>query len=124
MKESGGLGSKTQHDEVSQVTQVTNIGTAVTTGGNLTLASNGDQLYQAAKLNSGNDPTIASGGAITFEGVKDLHQETHTKSSSNLAWTSAKGKGNTDETLQQTEMTARGKTVITAVNGLNIVSAP
>ncbi|WP_226506893.1 filamentous hemagglutinin N-terminal domain-containing protein, partial [Pseudomonas sp. MWU16-30317] len=118
MKKKGSFGSKKlQHDEV---TQTTNVGSSVTTGGNLTLASNGDQLYQAAKLNSGNDLTVASGGAITFEGVKDLDQETHTKSSSNLAWTSAKGKGNTDETLQQTEMVARGKTVITAVNGLNI----
>lgn len=118
MKKKGSFGSKKlQHDEV---TQTTNVGSSVTTGGNLILASNGDQLYQAAKLNSGNDLTVASGGAITFEGVKDLDQETHTKSSSNLAWTSAKGKGNTDETLQQTEMVARGKTVITAVNGLNI----
>ncbi|WP_238536617.1 beta strand repeat-containing protein, partial [Pseudomonas sp. M47T1] len=118
MKKSGSFGSKkTQHDET---TQVTNVGSAVTSGGNLTLASNSDQLYQAAKLNSGNDLTISSGGAVTFEGVKDLQQETHTKSSSNLAWTSAKGKGNTDETLQQTEMVAKGKTVINAVNGLNI----
>ncbi len=118
MKKSGSWGSKkTQHDET---TQVTNVGSAVTSGGDLTLASNSDQLYQAAKLNSGNDLTISSGGAVTFEGVKDLDQETHTKSSSNLAWTSAKGKGNTDETLQQTEMVAKGKTVINAVNGLNI----
>ncbi|WP_050990443.1 hemagglutinin repeat-containing protein [Pseudomonas sp. M47T1] len=118
MKKKGSFGSKkTQHDET---TQVTNVGSAVTSGGDLTLASNGDQLYQAAKLNSGNDLTISSGGAVTFEAVKDLDQETHTKSSSNLAWTSAKGKGNTDETLQQTEMVAKGKTVINAVNGLNI----
>jgi filamentous hemagglutinin len=118
MKKKGSFGSKkTQHDEV---TQVTNRGSEVTSGGNTVLASGGDQLYQAAKLDSGNDLTLASGGAITFQGVKDLDQETHTKSSSNLAWTSAKGKGNTDETLQQTEMVARGKTVITAVNGLKI----
>ncbi|WP_455925615.1 two-partner secretion domain-containing protein [Pseudomonas putida] len=118
MKKKGSFGSKkTQHDET---TQVTNVGSAVTSGGDLTLASNGDQLYQAAKLNSGNDLTISSGGAVTFEGVKDLHQETHTKSSTSLSWNTMKGKGSTDETLQQTEMTAKGKTVINAVNGLNI----
>ncbi|MGY4495844.1 two-partner secretion domain-containing protein [Pseudomonas sp. TE3610] len=118
MKKSGSWGSKkTQHDET---TQVTNVGSAVTSGGDLTLASNSDQLYQAAKLNSGNDLTISSGGAVTFEGVKDLHQETHTKSSTSLSWNTMKGKGSTDETLQQTEMTAKGKTVINAVNGLNI----
>ncbi|MGY4494892.1 two-partner secretion domain-containing protein [Pseudomonas sp. TE3610] len=118
MKKKGSFGSKrTKHDEV---TQVTNIGSVVTTGGNLTLASNDDQLYQAAKLNSGNDLTISSGGAVTFEGVKDLHQETHTKSSTSLAWNSMKGKGSTNESLQQTEITAKGKTVINAVNGLNI----
>jgi len=118
MNKRGSWGShKTQHDEV---TKTTNVGSVVTGGGNLTLASGSDQLYQAAKLNSGNDLTVTSGGAVTFQGVKDLDQETHLKSNSDLAWTSSKGKGSTDETLQQTQMTAKGKTVINAVNGLNI----
>ncbi|RXU29487.1 hypothetical protein B0A93_24580 [Pseudomonas syringae] len=97
-----------------------NIGSEITTGGDLLLSSGGDQKYQAAKLESGKDLTIESGGAITFEGVKDLHQESHEKSKSDLAWNSSKGKGNTDESLRQSELIANGQTVINAVNGLHI----
>ncbi|MFJ2363881.1 filamentous hemagglutinin N-terminal domain-containing protein [Pseudomonas sp. NPDC087697] len=118
MEKDGSWGSKqTQHDEV---TQVTNIGSAITSGGNLTLKSGGDQLYQGAKLQSGNDLTFDSGGGITFEAVKDLHQENHSKSDSDMAWMSMSGEGSTDETLRQSELTAKGQTVINAVNGLNI----
>ncbi|PHN26482.1 two-partner secretion domain-containing protein [Pseudomonas sp. ICMP 561] len=118
MKKEGGFGSKeTQRDEV---TQITHVGSEITTGGNLTLKSTGDQLYQAAKLDSGKDLTIDSGGAITFEGVKDLHQESHEKSKNSLAWTSMSGKGNTDETLRQTQMIAKGELAIRAVDGLKI----
>ncbi|WP_202595613.1 hemagglutinin repeat-containing protein, partial [Pseudomonas syringae] len=77
MKKKGSFGAKkTQRDEV---TDVKNIGSEITTGGDLLLSSGGDQKYQAAKLESGNDLTIESGGAVTFEGVKDLHQESHEK---------------------------------------------
>lgn len=118
MKEKGNWGAKkAQRDEV---TQNTNVGTRITTGGNLTLASERDQLYQVAKLNSGKDLTLQSGGAITFEGVKDYHDESHTKSKSDMAWFSMKGKGNTDETLRQSELVAQGQTVIKAVDGLKI----
>ncbi|WP_439851659.1 DUF637 domain-containing protein [Pseudomonas syringae] len=118
MKKKGSFGAKqAQRDEV---TQTTNVGTEIRTAGNLTLASNGDQLYQVAKLNSGQDLTLQSGGAVTFEGVKDLHDESHTKSKSDMAWFSMKGKGNTDETLRQSELVAQGQTVIQAVNGLKI----
>ncbi|WP_185019930.1 DUF637 domain-containing protein, partial [Pseudomonas brassicacearum] len=118
MKKKGSWGSKkTQHDEV---TQVTNVGSEIKTGGDLTLASGGDQKYQAAKLESGKDITLQSGGAITFEGVKDLHQESHEKSDSDLAWNSAEGKGNTDETLRQSKLLAKGNLVIKAVDGLHI----
>ncbi|MDR2307115.1 MAG: filamentous hemagglutinin N-terminal domain-containing protein [Paucimonas sp.] len=117
-KKKGSFGSKkTQRDEVTKVIQV---GSEVISGGNQTLQSGGDQLYQAAKLDSGQDISIASGGAVTFEAVKDLQQESHQKSKSDLAWTSAKGKGHTDETLRQTQMVARGKLAISAVDGLNI----
>ncbi|MFK3608205.1 DUF637 domain-containing protein, partial [Pseudomonas fluorescens] len=88
--------------------------------GNLTLESGGDQKYQAAKLDSGGDIAIVSGGAVRFEAVKDLRQESHEKSKSDLAWNSAKGKGNTDETLRQTQMVAQGKVAIQAVDGLKI----
>ncbi|NJP03616.1 hypothetical protein HBH25_22610, partial [Pseudomonas sp. hsmgli-8] len=117
-KKKGHFGAKkTKHDEV---TDVTNVGTEIKTGGDLLLVSGGDQTYQAAKLDSGKDLTLNSGGAIAFEGVKDLHQENHTKSNSNLAWNSAKGKGKTDETLKQSELVAQGEVAIHAVDGLNI----
>ncbi|WP_337154432.1 filamentous hemagglutinin N-terminal domain-containing protein [Pseudomonas protegens] len=118
MKKMGSWGSKkTLRDEV---TQVTHVGSEISTGGNLTLVSGGDQKYQVAKLESGKDITLDSGTAITFEGVKDLHQESHEKSSNSLAWTSAKGKGNTDETLRQTALVAQGKVAIKALDGLKI----
>jgi len=117
-KKKGSFGSlKTKRDEV---TKITHVGSEISAGGNLTLKSDGDQLYQVAKLESGNDLTLESGGAITFEGVKDLHDESHTKSNSNAGWNSAKGKGNTDETLRQSELIANGKLVIKAVDGLKI----
>ncbi|WP_273863321.1 DUF637 domain-containing protein, partial [Pseudomonas sp. B3G-3] len=117
-KKKGSWGSKqTKRDEV---TDVKNIGSEIKTGGDLTLVSGGDQKYQAAKLESGQDITLQSGGEITFEGVKDLHQESHEKSSNSLSWTSAKGKGNTDETLRQSELVAQGQLAIKAVDGLKI----
>ena len=118
MSKKGSWGSKkTQRDEV---TDVKNVGSEVKTGGDLTLESGGDQKYQAAKLESGGGIAIVSGGAVTFEAVKDLHDESHTKSKGDLAWTSSKGKGNTDETLRQTQMIAEGSVVIKAVDGLKI----
>jgi filamentous hemagglutinin len=117
-KKKGSFGSsKTKRDEV---TKVNNMGSVITSGGDMVLVSNGDQHYQAAKLGSGNDLTITSGGSVTFEGVKDLHQESHEKSSSSSVWSSSKGRGNTDETLRQTELMANGNVVISAINGLNI----
>uniref|UniRef100_UPI000468C57D DUF637 domain-containing protein n=1 Tax=Pseudomonas sp. PH1b TaxID=1397282 RepID=UPI000468C57D len=118
MKKKGGFGNlQTQRDEV---TRTTHIGSEVSAGGNLTLKSDGDQKYQVAKLESGKDLTLDSGGAITFEGVKDLHQESHEKTNNNSFWVSSKGKGNTDETLRQTQMVAAGNIVIKAVDGLKI----
>ena len=117
-KKKGGWGSKkTKRDEV---TDVKNVGSEIKTGGDLNLSSGGDQLYQAARLNSSNDIAIDSGGAVTFEAVKDLHQESHEKSNNNAFWVSSKGKGNTDETVRQTQMIAEGNIVIKAVDGLNI----
>ncbi|MGH8383470.1 filamentous hemagglutinin N-terminal domain-containing protein [Pseudomonas sp.] len=118
MQEKGGFGAKkTQRDEV---TQITHVGSEIKSGGDLTLVSEGDQRYQVAKLESGKDITLDSGGSITFEAVKDLHQESHEKSSNSLAWTSAEGKGNTDETLRQSQLVAQGEIAIRAVDGLNI----
>ncbi|KWS27435.1 adhesin [Pseudomonas syringae pv. syringae] len=117
-KKKGSFGAKNfKRDEV---TDTRNISSEITTGGNLTLASGGDQRYQVAKLNSGNDLLINSGGAIDFEGVKDLHDESHTKNKSSAAWFSTKGKGTTDETFRQSELVAKGEVAIQAVNGLRI----
>ncbi|WP_439870493.1 two-partner secretion domain-containing protein [Pseudomonas syringae] len=117
-KKKGSFGAKkTKRDEI---TDVKNIGSEITTGGDLLLSSGGDQKYQAAKLESGKDLTIESGGAVTFEGVKDSHQESHEKSDNNAFWVSSKGKGNTDETLRQSELVAAGEVTIKAVNGLQI----
>ncbi len=89
-KSKGSFGrKKTKRDEV---THVTNIGSEITSGGNMMLVSGGDEHYQVARLESGKDLTVDSGGAITFEGVKDLHQESHEKSNSSLAWTSMSGR--------------------------------
>ncbi|MDF0731602.1 DUF637 domain-containing protein [Pseudomonas entomophila] len=113
MKKKGGWGSKqTQRDEV---TQITHVGSEMTSGGDLRLVSQGDQLYQAAKLDSGGDLTLRSGGDITFASVSDLHQESHEKSKSDAGWFSMKGKGSTDETLRQSELSAQGELVISAV---------
>ncbi|EJO94104.1 filamentous hemagglutinin [Ectopseudomonas mendocina DLHK] len=117
-KKKGSFGRKSfKRDEV---TQLTHVGSEVSAGGDVTLLSGSDQLYQAAKLESGGDLTLASGGAITFEGVKDLEQESHEKSKSSFAWQSAKGKGKTDETLRQSQLIAQGDIVIKAVDGLKI----
>ncbi|PYC13428.1 hemagglutinin [Pseudomonas jessenii] len=118
MKKKGSFGKlKMQHDEVTDTKYV---GSEIKTGGNLTLSSKGDQLYQVAKLESGNNITLDSGGAITFQGVKDLHDENHTKTNNSAGWVSSKGRGNTDETLRQTQMIAKGNIVIKAVDGLKI----
>ncbi|WP_434701883.1 filamentous hemagglutinin N-terminal domain-containing protein [Pseudomonas sp. D1-36] len=111
------FGTRTQRDEV---TKVTHVGSEINTWGDLTIVSNGDQTYQVAKLESGNDLVLNSGGSIIFEGVKDLVQESHEKSSTSLAWNSMKGKGHTDETLRQSQLIANGDVVIKAVDGLNI----
>ncbi|MDR6236879.1 hypothetical protein QE440_004620 [Pseudomonas psychrotolerans] len=118
MKKKGSFGAKkTKRDEV---TDVRNLGSEIKAGGNITLQSEGDQTYQAAKLQSGKDLTLDSGGDITFEAVKDLHQESHEKSNNNAFWVSSKGKGQTDETLRQTQIIAEGKVSIQAVEGLKI----
>ncbi len=97
-----------------------NVGTTIETGGDLTLTSEGDQLYQKATLKSAGDLTLDSGGVITFEAVKDLDQQSHERSKSDWAWNSAKGKGTTDETLRQSQLIAAGETIIRAVDGVRI----
>ncbi|MFL1844389.1 two-partner secretion system putative hemagglutinin TpsA2 [Pseudomonas aeruginosa] len=117
-KKKGDFGRKeTRRDEVTDVKAV---GSQINSGGDLTLLSGGDQTYQGAKLESGNDLALVSGGAVTFEAVKDLHQESHEKSKGDLAWQSSKGKGQTDETVCQSQIVAQGNLAIKAVEGLKI----
>ncbi|MFV3368494.1 filamentous hemagglutinin N-terminal domain-containing protein [Pseudomonas sp. NY15435] len=117
-KDKGSFGKKqTRHDEVTDVKAVSS---EISAGTDITLLSGGDQKYQAAKLESGNDIAIISGGAVTFEAAKDLHQEAHEKTDNSFSWNSSKGKGNTDETVRQTQMIAHGDIAIKAVDGLNI----
>ncbi|HDQ4061638.1 TPA: DNA/RNA non-specific endonuclease, partial [Pseudomonas aeruginosa] len=117
-KKKGDFGRKeTRRDEVTDVKAV---GSQISSGGDLTLLSGGDQTYQGATLESGNDLAIVSGGAVTFDAVKDLHQESHEKSKGDLAWQSSKGKGQTDETVRQSQIVAQGNLAIKAVEGLKI----
>ncbi|SEU15752.1 filamentous hemagglutinin, partial [Pseudomonas sp. NFR09] len=117
-KKKGSFGAlKTQRDEVTDVRAV---GSQITTGGNLDLISGGGQLYQGARLESAADIAITSGGAVTFEAVKDLHQESHEKTNNNAFWVASKGKGSTDETLRQSQLVAGGTIAIQAVDGLQI----
>ncbi|MCM8577485.1 DUF637 domain-containing protein, partial [Pseudomonas aeruginosa] len=117
-KKKGDFGRKeTRRDEVTDVKAV---GSQISSGGDLTLLSGGDQTYQGAKLESGNDLAIVSGGAVNFEAVKDLHQESHEKSKGDLAWQSSKGKGQTDESVRQSQFVAQGNLAIKAVEGLKI----
>lgn len=118
MKKKGSWGKKkTQHDET---TVVKAIGSGIEAGGGIRLVSGGDQHYQGANLKSGDAISVYSGGKIYYEAVKDTKQSSHDKSSSSLAWNSAKGKGKTNETLRQTEMLAQNGVAIHAVEGLQI----
>ena len=103
-----------------EVTDVRNVGSAITTGGDLTLESGGDQLYRKATLDSAGDLSLDSGGAITFEAVADSHSESHEKSSNSWVWTSLDNKGRVDETLRQSQLSAKGEVLIEAVKGLHI----
>ena len=117
-EDKGSYGSSSyQRDEVSDLSHV---GSGITSGGNLTLKSGGDQHYQAANLQSGADLTLDSGGAIVFEGVKDEHQENHASSSNDWSWVKSSGKGWTDETLRQSALVAQGNLVIKAVEGIQL----
>jgi len=114
----GALGSKQQRRD--EQTDIKNIGTQINSGGDLILQSQGNQLYQSARLESAGNIEIDSGAQITFEATKDLHQESHTKSKNNALWQSMQGKGRTGETLNQTALIAKGELLIKAVDGLNI----
>ncbi|WP_275419430.1 DUF637 domain-containing protein [Halopseudomonas maritima] len=114
----GSFGRKSFRSDT--VTRVTQQGTEIETGGDLTLVSGSDQLHQASQLTSGADLTLSSGGSVVFEGVLDLHQESHEKSKSSWAWQSAKGQGNTDQTLIQSQLQAQGELIIRAAEGVQI----
>lgn len=113
----GSYGRKTQQRD--EVTDLTHVASSIS-GGSLTLHSGGDQRYQAAELQSDGDLTLDSGGAIAFEGVKDMHQENHISSSNDWSWMKSSGEGWTDETLRQSALVAQGNLVIKAVEGIQL----
>ncbi|MDO0945660.1 two-partner secretion domain-containing protein [Chromohalobacter israelensis] len=117
-KDGGLFGSSSyRRDEVDDRRAV---GSQIVGGDGLSVFSGGDQTYQGARLESGGDLALTSLGSIDFATASDLHSESYEKSSGNFAWQSSKGEGRTDETLRQSELIARGETLIQAANGLNI----
>lgn len=117
-KDGGLFGSSSyRRDEVDDRRAV---GSQIVGGDGLSVFSGGDQTYQGARLESGGDLALTSLGSIDFATASDLHSESHEKSSGNFAWQSSQGEGRTDETLHQSELIARGETLIRAANGLNI----
>lgn len=117
-KNKGSFGSNSLKSD--EKTQVTHVGSRITTGGDLKIISGSDQRYQAAHLNSGNNLSIESGGAVVFEGVKDLEQESRKRHSTSAVWQSAQGKGHTDETLLQSQLIAQGQIAIKAAERIQI----
>ncbi|WP_178087271.1 DUF637 domain-containing protein [Pseudomonas sp. C27(2019)] len=117
-KKKGSFGRKSFKSD--ERTQVTHVGSSITSGGDLAIISGDEQRYQAAQLNSGNDLTLDSSAGIVFEGVKDLEQQSRIRSKNSWAWQSAKGKGNTDETLMQSQLQAQGEIAIRAAERIQI----
>lgn len=114
----GDYGAKSHKKD--EIQNVTNVGTTLEAGGNLSVNSEGNQRYQAARLQSGGDISIVSGGHITFESVKDLYRETHERSQGDLAWNKMAGEGRVDETVLQSEIVAAGNLAIDAAEGMTI----
>ena len=117
-KKKGSFGRKSLKSD--EHTQITHIGSSVSSGGDLTLISGDEQRYQAANLNSGGDLTLDSGAGIVFEGVKDLEQKSRIRSKNSWVWQSSEGKGNTDETLIQSQLQAQGEIAIRAAEKIQI----
>src|SRR5690554_4418759 len=117
-KKKGSFGRKSFKSD--ERTQVTHVGSSITSGGDLTIISGDEQRYQAAQLSSGADLTLDSGAGIVFEGVKDLEQQSRIRSKNSWVWQSAKGKGHTDETLIQSQLQAQGELAIRAAERIQI----
>ena len=117
-KKKGSFGRKSFKSD--ERTQVTHVGSSITSGGDLAIISGDEQRYQAAQLSSGGDLTLDSGAGIVFEGVKDLEQQSRIRSKNSWVWQSAKGKGHTDETLIQSQLQAQGEVAIRAAERIQI----
>ncbi|MCE8021838.1 filamentous hemagglutinin N-terminal domain-containing protein [Halomonas sp. MCCC 1A11036] len=109
-------GSRTQRDEVSKTRA---IGSEVSSGGDLFIASGQDQTYRAARLEADGDIELQSGGRIRFETASDVHSESHERSKSSFVSQSARGQGSTVETLRQNELMAQGDIRIHAEQGIH-----
>src|SRR5699024_5584446 len=119
-KKKGSFGRKSFKSD--EHTKLTHFGSSITSGANLAITSGDEQRYQAAKLNSGGDLTLDSGAGIVFEGVKDLEQKSRIRSKNSWVWQSSEGKGNTDETLMQSQLQAQGEIAIRAAERIQIDS--
>ncbi|QEM83266.1 DUF637 domain-containing protein [Halomonas binhaiensis] len=109
---------KTKRDEVSETRAVSS--EITTANGDLVIASGGDQTYQGARLDSGDDLILNSGDEIHFANASDLITESHTKDKSSFAWQSAKGEGSTVESLRQSQLEAKGERIIQAAQGITV----
>ena len=117
-KKKGSFGRKSFKSD--EHTKLTHVGSSITSGSDLAIISGDEQRYHAAQLTSDANLTLDSGADIVFEGVKDLEQSSRIRSKSNWAWQSAKGKGNTDETLMQSQLQAQGDIAIRAAEKIQI----
>ncbi|GHC27815.1 filamentous hemagglutinin N-terminal domain-containing protein [Aidingimonas halophila] len=115
-RSSGLFSSSYRRDEEHDIRDV---GTHITAGDDMTIASSGDQHYSGARLEAGRDLGLLSGGEIAFDMASDLHQESHERSKSNFVSQSAKGKGSTRETLRQSELVAQGDILLQAEQGIH-----
>jgi len=118
-EQSGGWGGKSL--ENGSFHSETNVVTQIETGGNLTMISGGAQTHEATIGKVGGDLTILSlSDEVRFKAVKDVVSRSLTKSDSDLAWQSMSGKGSTDETLQMTQFSVQGQSVIDAAKNIQI----
>ncbi|MFC0087315.1 hemagglutinin repeat-containing protein, partial [Dyella flava] len=104
--QSGGLSGSKWSDV--KALQVTNIGTSVQAGGDVTIVNDGAQVYQAANIQSGGDTTLVSGGGIAFLTATDIDEQSRTSGKHNIAWQASDNSGHIDTAEKQSNFTTGG----------------